>query len=96
MKTAGNVPPSFVGEGVPRRSCRIAPKVELVAEARALGINVAQAAESGVAAAVAACHTERWLAENVTALQSSNTYVEQNGLPFARYLLRPRKVPQND
>ncbi|MDM0109883.1 type II toxin-antitoxin system CcdA family antitoxin [Variovorax sp. J22R24] len=88
MKIAGNVPSSFVGEGGPRRSFCIALKVELVAEARAAGINVAQAAESGLAAAVAARRKELWLAENATALQSSNTYVEQNGLPLSKWTHR--------
>ena len=88
MKIAGNVPSSFVGEGGPRRSFRIDLKVELVAEARALGINVAHAAESGLAATVAARRKEVWLAENAAALQSSNTYVEQNGLPLSKWTYR--------
>lgn len=96
METTSNVLSKFVGKGGRRRSIRITLKVDLVAEARALGINVAQAAESGVAAAEAARRKELWLEENATALQSSNTYVEQNGLPLSKYALQPRKAPQND
>ena len=57
----------------------------LVAEARALGVNVSQAAEVGIAAAVAQRRQERWLQENQAAIHSSNAYVEEHGLPLARY-----------
>lgn len=88
MKIVGNVPSSAVEEGGPRRSFRIALKAELVAEARSLGINVGQAAECGLAVALAARRKELWLTENATAIQSSNTYVEQNGLPLSRWTHR--------
>lgn len=53
------------------------------AEAKALHINISQAAKSGVARAVAEKRAELWLEINRSAIQSSNIYVEQNGLPFA-------------
>jgi len=68
MKAAGNDSSSSIGEGGHRRFFRVGLKVELVAEARELGINVAQAAENGLAAAVAARRKELWLAENAAAL----------------------------
>jgi len=57
----------------------------LLAEAEALGINVSQVAEEGIAKAVAAKRTALWLQENHEAIQSSNEYVEKHGLPLARY-----------
>lgn len=42
-------------------------------------------AEVDVSAAVAFRRQARWLAENRNALDSSNTFVEQHGLPLARY-----------
>jgi antitoxin CcdA len=39
----------------------------------------------GIAAAVARRRQERWLAENQEALDSSNAFVEQHGLPLAQY-----------
>ena len=57
----------------------------LLAEAKALNINISQAAEAGLAQAVAARRAECWLAENKEALESSNAYVETHGLPLARY-----------
>lgn len=43
------------------------------------------AAEAGITAAVAFQRLARWLAENRNALESSNTFVEQRGLPLANY-----------
>jgi len=57
----------------------------LLAEAKALGVSVAQAAEAGVARAVAEKRAANWAQENREAIRSSNDYVEQNGLPLAKY-----------
>jgi antitoxin CcdA len=74
------------GRGVTvRKPTNLTLAVDLVAEARELGINVSQAAEMGIATAAARLRQERWLAENAGALESSNAYVEEHGLPLARY-----------
>ena len=39
-------------------------------------------AKAGVAAAIARIRAEGWLAEGRLSLESSNAYVEQNGLPL--------------
>jgi len=57
----------------------------LLAEAKALRINVSQAAEAGVAQAVAEKRAEQWVAENAKAFDCWNAYVEKNGLPLAKY-----------
>ncbi len=57
----------------------------LLAEAKALNINISQAAEAGLARAVALRREQCWLAENQAALESSNAYVEAHGLPLARH-----------
>jgi antitoxin CcdA len=57
----------------------------LLTEAKSLGINVSQAAEEGLAKAVALKREERWIQENWDAIQSSNEYVERQGLPLAKY-----------
>ncbi len=54
----------------------------LLTEARALNVNLSRAAEEGVRTAVAAAKATQWKAENAEALQSSNSYVEQHGLPL--------------
>lgn len=68
-----------------RNSTNVALTVALVEEAKALGVNLSQAAEVGVAEAVARKRTEVWLAENREALESSNAFVESHGLPLARH-----------
>ncbi len=57
----------------------------LLAEAKELRINVSQAAEAGIAQAVAAKRAELWVAENKEVFESSNAYVEKYGLPLAKY-----------
>lgn len=74
--------------GAPRRTAaRRGTNVSLdaahVAEARELGINISQACERGLVEAIAAARAARWLEENREALESSNAWVEANGLPLA-------------
>lgn len=73
------------GAGLQRKSTNITLRVDLVEEAKALGVNLSQAAEIGVADAVARKRAEKWLAENREALDSSNAFAEQHGLPLARH-----------
>lgn len=58
---------------------------KLLSEAKSLGIDVSQVAEAGLARAVADARAGRWLKENAEAIESSNAYVEQYGLPFEKY-----------
>ena len=63
----------------------ISPDEKLLSEAKSLGIDVSQVAEAGLARAVADARAERWLKENVGAIESYNAYVEQHGLPLEKY-----------
>ncbi len=69
----------------PKKATSVSLAESLLTEAKALGINVSQAAEEGLAKAVAMKREERWIRENWDAIQSSNEYVEQQGLPLAKY-----------
>ena len=69
----------------PRKATNVSINEALLAEARVLKINVSKAAESGLVLALAEKRAELWLAENRAALDSSNAYVEQHGLPLAQY-----------
>jgi antitoxin CcdA len=66
-----------------RRPTNISLDSRLIAEARALGVNISRACELGLAEQVAEARKARWLAENGPALASSNDHVEQHGLPLA-------------
>lgn len=68
-----------------KRATNVSISARLLAEARALDVNISRAAEAGLAQAIASRRAELWIAENRDALDSSNTYVEQNGLPLAAY-----------
>lgn len=57
----------------------------LLQEAKVLGVNVSRSAEAGIADAVKRLKTQRWLQANKSALDSSNAYVETNGLPLSQY-----------
>jgi len=71
--------------GAARKATNVSLGETLLAEAKALRINVSQAAEAGVARAVAERRAELWLDANREAIESSNAYVERHGLPLARY-----------
>ncbi|MBA8841130.1 type II toxin-antitoxin system CcdA family antitoxin [Ochrobactrum sp. RH2CCR150] len=68
-----------------KRATNLSIDSELLAEARRHKINISRAAELGIAQAVAAAKATRWKEENRAAIQSSNAYVEANGLPLERY-----------
>ncbi|MBB6229486.1 type II toxin-antitoxin system CcdA family antitoxin [Polymorphobacter multimanifer] len=70
-----------------RRPTNVSIDRRLVEDARALGINLSEACERGIADQVAATRAELWLAENREAIDSSNAHVEAHGLPLARYRL---------
>ena len=68
-----------------RKPTNLSLDATLLAQARALKVNLSRAAEEGVRRAVADARAAEWAVENAKALQSSNDYVEAHGLPLARY-----------
>jgi antitoxin CcdA len=71
--------------GSARKATNVSINEALLTEAKALKINVSKAAEAGLVVALAEKRAELWLQENQGALESSNSYVEQHGLPLAQY-----------
>ncbi len=71
--------------GTPKKSTNVSLAELLLAEAKELHINISQAAEIGVAKAVAEKKSQIWQAENKKAFECWNAYVEKNGLPLAKY-----------
>jgi antitoxin CcdA len=69
----------------PRRPTNVTLPESLLREARALEINLSQACEQGLAAAVATARAQRWLADNRAAMEAWNAYVEEHGLPLAAF-----------
>lgn len=69
----------------PKRPTNLSISESLLAEAKALDVNISRAAERGLARAIAERRADLWLAENRAALDSSNAFVDRHGLPLARY-----------
>ena len=68
-----------------RKPANLTIDANLLVEAKKLGINLSQAAESGISKAVAQARVKAWKRENAEALASHNEWIEKNGLPLARY-----------
>lgn len=75
----------FSEDATRKRPTNVSLDPQLLAEARALNINVSQAAEKGITLQIAEERAKKWRAENKTAIDAWNEYVESNGLPLARY-----------
>lgn len=68
-----------------RRPTNVSLDRQLVEEARAHGINLSQACERGIAEQLKRLREARWREENRAAIEASNAWVEQHGLPLARF-----------
>lgn len=68
-----------------RRATNITLPIDLLTEARSLGLNISQACESGLKAEIGRIRAEQWMKDNRSALASSNDYVARNGLPLSGF-----------
>lgn len=68
-----------------RKSANLSLDSDLVSQARDLKINLSRAAEDGIERAVKAEQERLWRLENAEAIEASNKYVEEHGLPLAKY-----------
>lgn len=69
----------------PKKAATVSIAEALLSAAADLGVDVSQAAEAGLAAAVSAKCAEIWLQENAEAIAAFNAYTEQNGLPLDEF-----------
>ena len=72
-------------EAAPKRATNVTLNSRLLDEAKMLGINVSRAAEQGLARQVAEARAKAWKDENREAIEEWNKYVDENGLPLARF-----------
>ncbi|MFZ1772982.1 MAG: type II toxin-antitoxin system CcdA family antitoxin [Rhizobiaceae bacterium] len=72
-------------ETAARKAANLSIDAKVLAEAKALDINVSRAAEAGIAAAVSKEKSRRWLAENREALLYYNAWIDEHGLPLDEY-----------
>lgn len=71
--------------GAPRRPTNVTLSTELVDQAKELGISVSRACEAGLAGEVKRVREAKWVEENMEAMLSSNRWVEEHGLPLAKF-----------
>ena len=77
--------PKLAREARDRRPTNVTLPVALVAEAKALDINVSQACESGLARSEAEARKARGLEANKDAIEAYNVMVERDGLPLDEF-----------
>ena len=68
-----------------RKATNVTLPEGLLVEAKQLGVNLSQACEKGLIAAVAEARTATWLRDNQAALEAWNQYVETNGIPLSEF-----------
>ena len=71
----------------PKKTTSVSLAEPPLTQAKALGINVSQAAEEGIAVAVARRRREQWLQENAAAIQSYNEFIETHGMVLDNHRL---------
>lgn len=70
-----------------RRPTNISLDAQMIEDAKELGINISRACEGGLSAAISAERNRRWKEENREAIEASNAYVAEHGLPLETYRL---------
>jgi antitoxin CcdA len=73
------------GASARKRPTNVSLNPSLVQDARELGVNVSQACEQGLEDEVRKAREAAWLEANADAIEAWNRYVEEHGLPLARY-----------
>ena len=68
-----------------RRATNVTLPEALLRDARAMGINLSQACERGLAAEVADARRRQLLEDNQDAMLAWNNYVAEHGLPLDAY-----------
>jgi antitoxin CcdA len=70
-----------------RRPTNISLDSAMIEEAKELGINISRACEQGLARQISDERGRRWLEENREAIEASNAYVAEHGLPLEKHRL---------
>lgn len=64
----------------PKRATNVSINIDLLAQARDLGVNLSQTLEEGLKARLAEERRKRWLEENKAAFAACNDHFEKHGL----------------
>jgi antitoxin CcdA len=70
-----------------RKQTSVSLDPAIVADAKAHGINLSRACETGLVLELRTVREARWREENRAAIEAANAYVEKYGLPLEAYRL---------
>lgn len=65
---------------VPKKATNLSIRADLLAEAKAMNVNLSAEFEKALAAVVRTRREEQWLAENREAIDEYNRFVEKHGI----------------
>lgn len=68
-----------------KRAINVSLDKDIIADAKEMGVNISAACQTGLAAEIKRVREEKWLSENMEAIEATNAWVEKNGLPLAEY-----------
>lgn len=68
-----------------KKPTNLSLRIDLLEEARALGINLSQTLETALAAEVKKAKEKQWLEENRAGIEAYNRYIEKHGLFSDRF-----------
>lgn len=69
----------------PKKATNISLPGDLVEEAKRLKVNLSQACEAALSAEVRKAQGEEWKRENREAIESWNSWIRKNGMPYDEY-----------
>lgn len=72
---------------VKRRPVNLTIREDVIASAKALGLNASKVAEAGIIEAVRKAQEQAWLSENKSAIVAHNERIEREGLTIQPYWL---------
>jgi antitoxin CcdA len=70
---------------VKRKAVNLSLDKDVVAEAKELGINLSQVCERGLISEIATARGDKWLRDNIGALEAWNVWIAENGLPLEEH-----------
>jgi antitoxin CcdA len=68
-----------------RQATNLTLPKDLIAEARALDVNISRACEAGLAREVKAAREAQWKRDHADKIEAWNRWIDINGLPLAKY-----------
>ena len=70
-----------------KKAVNVTVPADMVEQAKALNINLSEAATEGIGRSLKAIQKERWVEENREAIDGYNRFIAENGLPIKPHWL---------